>query len=94
MVPPQPKKAPDPVTELEQIAQQFRHTRAERQREGVEGSFRRRHAIELARLEERFESLLKRSVTDPDLCDLWRKHLHGSRSSPQTVRKAARPVVR
>lgn len=94
MVPPEPKKTPDPVTELEEIAKQFRHTRAEHQREGVEGSFRRRQATELTRLEERFESLLKRSVTDPELCDEWRQHLHSGRSSPRTVRKTAGRVER
>lgn len=94
MVPPEPKKNPDPVTALEEIARQFRHTQAEHQREGVEGSLRRRHETELAHLEERFESLLKRSVGDPVLCEEWRQHLHGRHSSPGTVRKTAGRVTR
>lgn len=88
MAPPEPEKAPDALTELEEMARQFRHRRGEHQREGVEGSFRRRQATELSRLEERFESLLERSVTDPGLRDRWRAHLHGREPSPGTVQKA------
>jgi len=81
-MPPEPKIAPDPKTELEELAREYRHVRAEHEREGVEGSWRRRQEARLARIEKRFESVLTRNMHDEDTRDRWRRYLYRGNPSP------------
>jgi hypothetical protein len=72
-----------PAHELSEIAQEFRHRQAEHEREGPEGSWRRREGARLAELERHFETLLARWIDDPAERELWRAHLYRGESQPE-----------
>ena len=82
-----------PCDELRRIAQEFRHVRGEKAREGEEGSWRRHLGEQLQVLEQRFESLLECWVADPDLRDAWRAHLHSGAQAPTGPALAETPWI-
>ncbi len=71
-----------PVSELSKVASEFHHLQAERAREGVDGSWRRRHGMRLDELEQSFETLVRRWVSDPAEQERWRQHLHRGDERP------------
>lgn len=71
-----------PLQDLTHIARQFRHLQAEHEREGPEGSWRRRQGARLEDLEHRFETLLERWVRDPEQRERWHAHLYHGASIP------------
>jgi hypothetical protein len=71
-----------PIGDLERIAGEFRHARAEHTREGKQGSWRRRLGARLDALQEQFDTLLTCWVADPSLQEAWRAHLHEGAAAP------------
>ncbi len=72
-----------PSRQLSQIAREFRHLQAEHEREGHNGSWRRRQGARLGELERQFDLLLARWVEDPAECERWREHLHRGAAAPE-----------
>lgn len=81
---PRPSITPRLDEQLQEIARNYRHVRAEREREGLLGSWRRRQLARMARLQEQFESVLSRSGMDEQARERWRRHLHHG-APPPTV---------
>lgn len=71
-----------PIDELREIANQFRYVQAEHEREGEPGSWRRRQGAKLARLEQKFATLLERWVP-PYQQEFWRAYLYRDGAAPE-----------
>jgi hypothetical protein len=72
-----------PIQELSATAREFRHLQAEHEREGPEGSWRRRQGARLAEIERHFETLLERWVDDPAELERWRAHFYHGGEQPE-----------
>lgn len=83
-----------PLAELSQIAREFRHLKAERAREGIDGSWRRRHGARMEELEQSFATLVSRWVPDPDMRARWHDHLHHGAELPEDTDLAVPPLFR
>jgi hypothetical protein len=84
-----------PTRELSEIARESCHLQAEHEREGAEGSWRRRQGARLAELERHFETLLERWVDAPTERDHWREHFYrgGSRPEPGVAAEAVEALT-
>jgi hypothetical protein len=74
-----------PTDELTEITRKFRHLQAEHEREGPEGSWRRRHHARLLELERHFETLLERWIEDREEREKWRAHLYHGAGKPDAA---------
>lgn len=83
-----------PVAELSKVAQEFRHVQGEHEREGVEGSWRRRQGSRLDELERAFEVLLERWIKDGEEQARWRDHLYGGADEPEHHLSEEPPLFR
>src|SRR5688500_107951 len=78
--------------ELQRIAAEYRHLHNDHNREGIEGSWRRRLQAQMEVLDQRFEALLTRWVRDEELCQRWRDHLRHRGAEPPTPSLAEPPL--
>lgn len=83
-----------PVSELSKVAREFRHVQGEHEREGVDGSWRRRQGSRLEELERTFEVLLERWVRDTDEQARWREHLYAGAEAPDHELAEEPPLFR
>lgn len=83
-----------PVAELTTIAKEFRHLKAQRAHEGVEGSWRRRHGARMDELEQSFEALVQRWVPDPAEQARWHEHFHRGGETPLDTDPDEPPLFR
>lgn len=73
-----------PIQSLYEIVDAFHHVRAERERDHLEGSRRRKQAQRLRQLEESFERTLAHWVADPRERQRWRDYLSHGGGHPGT----------
>jgi hypothetical protein len=80
----------NPETELQRLADEFRHLRDEHRREGELGSWRRRLQSRMSALEQQFTALSEHWLHDPSRRAAWLDYLHKGGPLPDA---ALRPPV-
>jgi hypothetical protein len=78
--------------ELEALARSYHHLHNEVERAHAESSVRRELEDKVLDVRERFDRVLDEWVTDPDLREAWRAHLHNRAAEPDEP-SAIRPLV-
>jgi ribosome-associated translation inhibitor RaiA len=81
-------------TELEQLAERYRHLREERRRAGQDGRVRRGLERRLAAAAEQFERRLRQAALDEEQRRAWMAHLHHGEPPPPQAGRAAPLVFR
>jgi hypothetical protein len=72
-----------PIHRLQEIARAFHHERAERQRQPLVGTRRRKHAQRLEELEEAFERMAAHWLPDEGTRRRWRDYLSHGGEQPE-----------
>lgn len=83
-----------PFAELHTIVEEFRHLRAELQREGEDGSWRRHIGRRMDELEERFTVILARWIPEAEVREQWRACMHHGARFPVEPPREMPPLYR
>ena len=75
--------SPHPFTQLERLAEQYRHIQGERSRAAEHSRTGRQHHQQLQELQTRFDELLDHWVADEAQRSAWRDFLHGRGEQPR-----------